>query len=199
MTLPFIVLTGGPGGGKTALIAELLRDPAWRDRVAALPETIALTGGLGLSTREPRFQQVMVSLQMALEDGLRRGLDGAASRLALCHRGSLDPLAYWLARGWPEEEFFAFTATTRQEHYRRYAAVIHLVTAAEGSERAYRRYPEAHRPEMPDEAIRLDHLLRQVWGAHPRYVLLDNAGRDWAAKSAAARQALEALFREAFD
>jgi len=49
-------------------------------------------------------------------------------RLVLCHRGSLDPLAYWLAYGWTEGWFFACTVTTRQEHYSRYDAVIHLVT-----------------------------------------------------------------------
>lgn len=196
MSLCFIALTGGPGGGKSALLAELSGDPHWRHRVAALPEAITLMGGLGISPQERRFQQVMVALQMALEDGLRRALADGPPRLVLCHRGSLDPLAYWLARGWPEEAFFALTATTREGHYRRYAAVIHLVTAAEGAAHAYRRYPEAHRPETPEEAIRLDHLLRQAWGAHPRCVLLENSGRDWAAKSAAARQALEAIWRD---
>jgi predicted ATPase len=33
-----VVLTGGPGGGKTALIRELTADPGWRGRVLALPE-----------------------------------------------------------------------------------------------------------------------------------------------------------------
>jgi len=137
----------------------------------------------------------MVALQMALEDALRRALGDGPPRLVLCHRGSLDPLAYWLACGGAEEEFFACTATTRREHYARYDAVIHLVTAAEGALHAYRRYPEAHRGETPEEAIRLDHLLRRVWGGHPRYVLLDNAGRDW--KSEAARAILSGLLANA--
>ncbi len=133
---------------------------------------------------------------MALEDALRRALADSSPRLVLCHRGSLDPLAYWLARGWPEAEFFALTAATRQEHYSRYDAVIHLVTAAEGALHAYRRYPEAHRGETPQEAVHLDRLLRRVWGGHPRYVLIDNAERDWSAKSATAQQALEQRWRE---
>jgi len=74
---------------------------------------------------------------------------------------------------------------------------IHLVTVAEGASHAYRRYPEAHRPETPQEAVHLDHLLRRVWGGHPRYVLIGNAGRDWHAKSAAARQTLEQCWQEA--
>jgi len=136
----------------------------------------------------------MVALQIGLEEALRRALADGPPRLVLCHCGSLDPLAYWLARGWAEEEFFARTATTRREHYVRYHAVIHLVTAAEGALHAYRHYPEAHRGETPEEALRLDHLPRRVWGGHPRYVLLDNARRDWPAKSAAARRALEGIW-----
>ena len=61
---------------------------------------------------------------------------------------------------------------------------------------AYRRYPEDRRGEYPEEAVRLDHLLRRVWGGHPRYALIDNAGRDWAAKSQAAREVLEGWWRE---
>jgi predicted ATPase len=102
MILTFIVLTGGPGGGKTALIEELRRDPFWRGRVAVLPEAISLMGGLGVSPQEKRFQRLMVALQMALEDALRAALDDRSPRLVLCHRGSLDPLAYWRARGWAE-------------------------------------------------------------------------------------------------
>ena len=38
---PRIVLTGGPCGGKSALIADLLADPAWAGRVLAWPETVS--------------------------------------------------------------------------------------------------------------------------------------------------------------
>ena len=87
----------------------------------------------------------------------------------------------------------------RRQDRARYDAIIHLVTAAEGALHAYRRYPEAHRGETPQEAVHLDGLLRRVWGGHPRHVLIDNAGRDWPAKSAAARQALEQCWQEAFE
>jgi hypothetical protein len=165
---PAIVLTGGPGGGKTTLIEELSRDPAWAVRFAALPEAIFLMRHVGISPREKLFQRVMVHLQMALEDGLDRALGLDNGRAILCHRGSLDPLAYWLDRGWPEEEFFVYTGTTREEHYRRYTAVVHLVTAADGAEEHYARWPEAHRPEQIEDAVRLDGLLHQVWRDHPR-------------------------------
>ena len=130
---------------------------------------------------------------MALEDGLDRALETADRRTIVCHRGSLDPLAFWRQRGWPQDEFFEYTATTREIHYARYAGVIHLVTAADGAPDAYRRWPAAHRPESPQEATALDRWLEEAWGDHPHYRRIDNSGRDWAAKSQTARAALAEL------
>jgi hypothetical protein len=185
-----ITLTGGPGGGKTTLIEALACDPAWAGRFAALPEAISLMRHIGLSPRERLFQRVMVCLQIALEDGLSRALGPHRPRLILCHRGSLDPLAYWLDRGWPEEEFFTFTETTREDHYRRYTAVIHLVSAADGAEEHYTRWPNARRSEQVEDAIRLDGLLQVVWQNHPGYYRIDNEAMDWRAKSSQARSIL---------
>jgi hypothetical protein len=188
-----IALTGGPGGGKTTLIQEFSGDPAWAGKVASLPEAISLMGGIGISPGERLFQRLMVHIQMGLEDGLVRALGAGQDRLVLCHRGSLDPLAYWLDRGWAEDEFFAFTGTSRAEHYQRYAAIIQLVTAADGAQQAYRFWPEAHRSETPEDAIRLDRLLQRIWGEHPAYYRIDNEGKDWTAKSDQARQIIEAV------
>jgi len=174
-----IVLTGGPGGGKTTLINELQCDPEWANRIIALPEAISIAGRVGISMREPLFQKLRVETQATMEGVLDRALGNEDSRVILCHRGTLNPLAYWLDRGWSEEEFFAFTETQRKEHYQRYTAVIHLVTAADDAPQAYKRFPEAHRPEQPEVAIRLDRLLEQVWCGHPRYFQIDNVGRDW--------------------
>lgn len=192
-TRRLIVLTGGPGGGKTTLVEELGRDPARAGHFSALPEAIFSIRHAGVSAQEKLFQRVMVNLQMALEDGLDRGLGPHDPRIILCHRGSLDPLAYWLDRGWSEEEFFEFTETTREKHYRRYAAVIHLVTAADGAPAAYERWPKAHRPEEIEDAIRLDRLLQRVWSGHAGYFRLDNKGRDWMAKSREARDILDSF------
>lgn len=188
-----VALTGGPGGGKSTLIEELLHDPAWTGRIAALPEAIVALANVRVSPREKLFQRLMVHVQMGMEEGLTRALGPSDSRLILCHRGTLDPLAYWLDRGWDEDEFFSFTETTRAEHHARYRAVVHLVTAADGAADAYKRWPEAHRPETIEEAIRIDRLLERVWGAHPNYVRIDNRGKDWAAKAREAKKLLSAL------
>jgi len=193
---PRIVLTGGPGGGKSTLIDELRADPAWAGRFLAWPETVSFARITGISPAEKLFERVVVNLAIALEDGLDRALEPTDRRVMVCHRGSLDALAFWRRQGWPEDEFFEFTATTREAHYGRYAGILHLVTAADGALDAYTRWPAAHRPESPEEAIALDQWLEDAWGSHPRYRRIDNVGRDWAAKSQAARTALAELVGE---
>ena len=42
----------------------------------------------------------------------------------------------------------------------------------------------------PPEAIAVDDWLSEAWSGHPCYRRIDNVGRDWAAKSLAARAAL---------
>ncbi len=190
---PVVVLTGGPGGGKSALIEDLRQDPTWAGRFVALPEAVQYARFVNISPREKLLQRVIVNLQMALEEGLDRALGPGDPRPIICHRGSLDPLAFWLQRGWPEEGFFAFTGTRLEDHYRRYAAVIHLVTSADGVPWEYTRWPAAHRPEEADEAIRLDRWLQEAWSGHPRYFRLDNEGRDWPVKSKEARNILSSL------
>jgi predicted ATPase len=188
-----IVLTGGPCGGKSALINDLQADPAFAGRFIALPEAIFTMHMAGISPREKLFEQAMVQRQIELEEESDRALGWEDRRIIICHRGSLDPIAYWRRSGWPQDEFFEYTAMTREDHYARYAGVIHLVTAADGAPDAYARWPAAHRPESPEEAIALDRWLADAWGSHPRYRRIDNVGRDWAAKSLAARAGLAEL------
>ncbi len=192
-TRPIIVLTGGPGGGKSTLIDDLRHDPVWTNRFVALPETVHYAKFVNISPQEKLFQRTIMNLQESLEDGLNRALDPDDPRTIICHRGSLDPLAFWHQRGWAEEEFFEFTKTSFDDHYQRYAAVIHLVTAADGASWAYTRWPEAHRPEEEKEAIRLDRWFHNAWRGHPNYFRLDNDGRNWQEKSTKARRILASV------
>jgi len=158
------------------------------ERWLLVPEAAPLLFQAGLDGRRRSFQQAVVKLQIALEESC-----AAAARphqVLLCHRGTLDALAYWLRNGWDENGFFAATGMSREEHYRRYLGVIHLQSAAIGAEGCYRRWPDAHRPETIEQAAEIDRLCARVWGDHPRYVLVDNFGKDWLIKS---RFALEAL------
>lgn len=188
-TCPRIVLTGGPGGGKTTLMRELRAAGPHRGHWLFVPEAAPLLFQVGLDGREQCFQRAVVRLQMALEEICAE--TASADQILLCHRGTLDPLAYWLRNGWAEHDFFTYTETTRDEHFHRYWGVIHLQTAALGAEAHYPRWPDAHRPETLAQAAETDHLCARAWRDHPRYVLIDNIGRDWPAKAQAARDFLQ--------
>jgi predicted ATPase len=107
---PSIVLTGGPCGGKTTLMRELrAEDPECRKWVL-VPESAPVLFQAGLSAREKSFQAAVVRVQIALEDAC--ALAAPAGSVLVCHRGTLDPLAYWLRNGWEEVDFFALTGMT---------------------------------------------------------------------------------------
>jgi hypothetical protein len=66
--------------------------------------------------------------------------------------------------------------------------VLHLITAADEH---YACWPEAHRPETPDESIKLDRLLEKAWHYHPYYYYLDNNGVSWEQKSRKANDIIQ--------
>lgn len=153
-----------------------------------VPEAAPLLFRAGLSAREKLFQRAVVRLQIALEESCAEAAQ--PGQVLLCHRGTLDPLAYWLRNGWSETEFFELTKMNRQEHFQRYHGVIHLQTAAIGAVEHYRQWPDAHRPETIEQAAETDQLCISAWARHPRYTLIDNGGRDWQVKAIFARDIL---------
>jgi hypothetical protein len=161
-----IVLTGGPGGGKTTLMRELRDEDPYAKHWILVPEAAPLLFQAGLDGREKDFQRAVVRLQTAMEDICAQS--ACPNQVLICHRGTLDPLAYWLRNGWDESEFFEYTEMSRDEHLRRYHGVIHLQTAAIGAEAYYRRWPDAHRPETVEQAAEIDRLCaRRLEKASP--------------------------------
>jgi hypothetical protein len=72
----------------------------------------------------------------------------------------------------------------------RYAVVLHLQTAAVGAVAAYRRWPNAHRPETLAQAAEIDHFCALVWRDHPHYKLIPNKNCAWLEKSQMAKRLL---------
>jgi predicted ATPase len=179
--VPCVVLTGGPGGGKTTLMRELRASDPQARRWLLVPEAAPLLFQTGLNGRKKLFQRAVVQLQITLEQICAEA--ASQGQILVCHRGTLDALAYWLRNGWEEQEFFPMIGMTREEHLRRYTGVIHLQTTAIGAASHYSRWPDAHRPETRAEAAEIDHLCVSAWESHPRYVWVENAGRDWPAKA----------------
>ena len=183
-----IVLTGGPCGGKTTLMREMRAADSGCERWLVTPEIAPFLFSAGLDPSPERFEPAVARVQMALEDAC-----AAAARpgqIMLCHRGSLDPLAYWRRAGGGDERlFFELTGSTRDDHLRRYDGVLHMQTTAIGAAWDYRAWPDGPRLETPEEAARIDELCLGAWSGHPHRVVAQ-AQPDWPGKSQIARDAL---------
>lgn len=150
-----IALTGGPGGGKATLMEELrARDP-YRERWILGPEAAPLLFRAGLDGRHKTFQRAVVTVQITLETVCAEA--ACPGQVLLCHRGTLDPLAYWLRNGWERDEFFDLTEMTPEAppplRHHDPPAKRRLGAAAQ-----YRRWPDAHRPESPEQAAEIAYL-----------------------------------------
>ncbi|HSO36269.1 MAG TPA: ATP-binding protein, partial [Labilithrix sp.] len=164
-----IVLSGGPGGGKTTA-ADLFRREIG-ERVVVVPEsaTILYSGGF------PRVSELHArqALQRAIYH-VQRNLEDVQSwrypdRILLCDRGTIDGAAYW--PGGPEG-FFAALGTTLEAELARYDAAIFFETAAVGGLAI--EGGNSVRTESNEEALLLDRTLRALWSKHPRFVVVPN-------------------------
>ena len=162
-----IVLTGGPGGGKTTA-ADLFRREIG-ERVVLVPEaaTMVFSGGFPRSTKPEAVhaaQRAIYHVQRNLED-VQAAL--FPERVLLCDRGTVDGAAYWPG---DSEAFFAEIGSSLEEELGRYDAVIFFETAAAGGMGIEGGNPI--RNESMEQAVKLDGKLRALWSQHPNFTLV---------------------------
>jgi predicted ATPase len=158
-----IVLTGGPGAGKTAVL-ELARLYTC-EHVAVLPEaaSILFHGGFPRSRQSAPLkaaQRAIYHLQHELE------IATAAARpdlvVLLCDRGTVDGAAYWPG----PDTLWGAVETTHDAELARYSAVIHLRTPHENG---YSTHTNPARIETVSEAVSIDQRIAELWQHHPSY------------------------------
>ena len=163
-----IVLTGGPGAGKTALL-ELIRQSFCR-HVKVLPEAAGVVFGGGFprendSTCLRAAQRAIFHVQRELEvTG-----DSHNPAAVLCDRGTIDGLAYWPG---PPDEFWTSLGSTLEMELGRYDTVIHLRTPA--PEHGY-NHQNPLRTESAAAAADIDARILEVWSRHPRRFIVDSS------------------------
>lgn len=159
-----IVLTGGPGGGKTTALDLFRRELKKGVSIAPEAATILFENGYQRSSEPSQLKQTQLAvynLQTSLEEIFASNLE---TEILLCDRGSLDGLAYW-----PEDEasFFQTIDSNKEKELKRYDAVIFFESGACSGSDLKSNNP--FRNENSEEAKELDQKLKEVWSKHPNF------------------------------
>lgn len=163
-----VVLTGGPGAGKTAVL-EIVRR-YFCVHVQILPEaaSVVFGGGFPRDSALPvrtAAQRAIFHVQRELE---RAAVEERRAAVVLCDRGTVDGLAYW-----PLDEALLWkqVGASEAEELARYAAVIHLRTPSHDG-----GYDHANplRTESANEAATIDAKVERAWANHPRRAFVLN-------------------------
>lgn len=164
-----IVLTGGPGGGKTTAGELFLRE--FREELTLVPETATALFKAGYPrVPDPTVVRLMQTsifhVQKNMEDIYQHLFP---EHILMCDRGTLDGAAYWPNS---DQDFFSSMGTNLETELARYNAVIFFETAAAGG------FPidlgNRVRIEGKNEAIKLDQKLQRLWSKHPHFIFIPN-------------------------
>ena len=155
-----VVLTGGPGAGKTAVL-ELMRKTLC-EHVRVVPESAGVVFGGGFPRGEAldlrcAAQRAIFFVQRELETAVC----ATNTAVALCDRGTVDGVAYWPGAG----PLWSAVGTSHVEQLARYDAVIHLRTPTVDG--GYNQQNPL-RLESAAEAALIDARIADAWAEHPR-------------------------------
>jgi len=178
-----IVLTGGPGAGKTAAL-ELIRN-SFCPHVRILPEAAGIVFGGGFARGESQVlrcaaQRAIYHVQRELEVAA----DTANPAIVLCDRGTVDGVAYWVG----PLDFWHGVGTTLDAELARYDAVIHLRTPS----RHEYNHRNPLRLETADEARAIDERIAAAWSSHPQRHVIEPS-RTFLEKAAAVLEVVSTL------
>ena len=163
-----IVITGGPGAGKTAVLE--MAKKVLCEHVVILPEaaTIVFGGGfwrMNSTSARMAAQRAILHVQIELENLVIAEKKWA---IGLCDRGTLDGLAYWPDG---QKSFFEITHSLIETEYAKYFAVIHLRPPTDLL--GYNKQ-NTLRIETAIESQEIDHKIRLAWSKHPNYHVIEN-------------------------
>ncbi|AZZ37272.1 hypothetical protein CIK05_10890 [Bdellovibrio sp. qaytius] len=189
ITPQFVVLTGGPGAGKTAVL-EFVRK-ALCEHIAILPEAASILFGGGFWRLDSRSGKMAAqrAIYHVQEEMQRLVLEERKWSMGLCDRGTLDGLAYW-----PEanSEFYDVLNTNLEMEFKKYKAVIHLRSPT--LEKGY-NYQNPIRVESAELAAKIDENIHEIWKNHSNYFVIESTD-DFTAKLQLATKCIQSLIPE---
>jgi predicted ATPase len=183
-----IVLTGGPGAGKTVVSRHIASE--YPDRYILVPEAATQVYD-ALQTRWDRLtlegrrevQRRIYHLQVRQEE---RIASAHPEKILLLDRGTIDGAAYW-PHG--PDDYWRDLGTTLHAELSRYDQVIWMQTCAavgayDGDASNVCRFEDA------DAAIASGNLLAMLWSGHPKLIKVE-AYPDLTNKITAVRKLIE--------
>lgn len=175
----FIVLTGGPGAGKTAVLEMVRRTLCPHVIILSEAASIVFNGGFRRDSSLPARKGAQRAIYHVQREQERIVEEEKSAAIVLCDRGTLDGLAYWPNS---KESFFQELGISSESEMIRYDTVIHLRTPS--MEFGYNHSNPA-RIEQPFEASEIDRKIAKVWDSHPRRLFIEST-KDFTQKAALA-------------
>ena len=180
-----IVLTGGPCAGKTTALVRIIDHFSNLGfKVFTVPEVPTMYSQGGWSYLTPNHdlyyegELAILRTQLALENSFMRLAETCTKpTFVVCDRGTMDISAYIDKAMW--EELCEKCGTNSNELRKRYDAVLHLVSAADGAEQYYTTATNSTRYEQANEeglriARDLDKKVNKAWTGHPHLRVINN-------------------------
>ncbi len=186
-----IVLTGGPGAGKSGVMKKVIE--AFGDRIHCVPEVATIIMGQ-VGARPPvddpvalrTFQRTMTEVQRLFE-AVSANQAAAQGKILLMDRGTLDNAAYLKGH---LAEFERIIGTTRAAE----AAVYDLVICLDAPSREVFEANKSNNPdrlETPEQAVALADLTVSAWAGHPNLRFIPDRGTvTWEQKCSAVLEAI---------
>ena len=161
--MKLIVITGGPGAGKTALLDILGKTLCTHSIILPESASILFKGGfwrLPSNSSKTCAQRAIFSIQKEQELLVK---SEARWQVGYCDRGTLDGLAYWPGT---EKSFFKELQTSRIQEFKKYSLILHM-----GCPSVARGYNNSNpiRLETAEEAHLIDEKIGKIWSQHPHY------------------------------
>lgn len=176
-TLTVLLLTGGPGGGKTesaAWLKKKLEEEGFGVVVVPEAATELLLAGLDWRNSMENFDFQKAQLELGLfREELYKQYGSKLYNpnvIMLCDRGVLD------GSGFIEPELFdkilQEKGLDRNELLKRYDAIFHLETAGRNNDNFYTLKNNKARIETASEAAMEDEILVRAYKNHPCHVII---------------------------
>lgn len=122
-----------------------------------------------------KFQIHLMKMQMSLEDiFIEIALTQDCPTILLMDRGVMNGSAHTSEKVW-QAVLDETGWSTIQLRDRRYEAVIHLVTAADGAREFYQPTSTDVKYQSEKEAIKIDKRTINAWVGHPHFSIIDNS------------------------